>query len=87
MSTKESEVVKIPADPKAVVAAYESERCLFDVNSELSGLYQKIGICRVQLEEDDRIIKMLREKRDLLAAEIASMEQRAAELKEKKKRL
>lgn len=87
MSTKKSEVVKISADPKAVAAAYERDRCLFDFNSELSGLYQKLGICRVQLEEDDRIIKMLREKRDLLAAEIASMEQRAAELKEEKKRL
>ena len=43
MSTKKSEVVKISADPKAVAAAYERDRCLFDFNSELSGfLHNKV---------------------------------------------
>lgn len=87
MSTKKSGVVKIPADPKEVAAAHEWESCLYDVNSKLSGIYQQLGIFRIQLEEDDRIIEMLQEKRDRLAAEIASMEQRAAELEEEKKRL
>lgn len=87
MSTKKSGVIKIPADPKAIVDAHEWESSLYDVNSKLSGIYQELAICRVQLQEDDRIIEMLQEKRDRLAAEIASMEQRAVELEEEKKRL
>ncbi len=79
-------VFKIPADPRAIQEAHEHDERRTSVPRQLIDLYRQLDAARIKLEEDDRIIDLLMQQRNQIAADIADMEQRVQELEEEKKR-
>ncbi|MBQ8921756.1 MAG: hypothetical protein IJ060_06300 [Oscillospiraceae bacterium] len=84
VSPHNPDVMVLPADPKAVQEAHEQDASRMSVKSELLDLYRKLSAARIKLEEDDRIIDLILQQRNQIAAEIADMEQRVQELEERK---
>lgn len=87
VSPNNPDVLIIPAEPQAVQEAHEQEASRMSVNGSLLDLYRQLDAARIKLEEDDRIIDLLMQQRNRLAAEIADMEQRVQVLEEEKKKL
>ena len=86
VSPNNPDVLIIPADPNAAQEAHEQEVSRMSVNGNLLDLYRQLDAARIKLEEDDRIINLILQQRNQIAADIADMEQRVQELEEEKKR-